>query len=158
MREPIRLSFCSTLAASAAEVWRIVGTLDGVNAELGPWLRMTTPDGVASMHLEAAPTGVPLFSSWVMLRGVPLDRHAFSLDAVLPGEGFRERSTSWLEASWLHERHVRPAGEGACTVEDVLAFVPRVALLRPLLRRIVSATFRHRHRQLQRRFGMAPTR
>lgn len=158
MREALVLSFASALAAPAPEVWRVVGTMAGVNAELGPWFRMTTPDGASRLRLEDAPIGVPLFSSWVLLRGVPVDRHALTLEQVLPGERFREHSTSWLEASWIHERHVRAAGEDTCTVEDRLAFVPRLALLRPLVRRIVAATFRHRHRQLRRRFGTAASR
>jgi hypothetical protein len=157
MREEIRLSVRSVLATAASEVWSVVGTMAGVNAELGPWFRMTTPDGASSLHLEHARTGVPLFSSWLLLRGIPVDRHALALEEVFPGAGFREHSTSWLEASWVHERRVRPAGEGACTVEDHLAFVPRVAILRPLVRRIVAATFHHRHRQLRRRFGTAPS-
>ncbi len=158
MREEIRLSFLSVLATAARDVWSVVGTMAGVNAELGPWFRMTTPDAASRLRLEDAPIGVPLFSSWVLLRGVPVDRHALMLEQVVPGEGFREHSTSWLEASWIHERHVRAAGEDACTVEDHLAFVPRLALVRPLVRRIVAATFRHRHRQLRRRFGTAATR
>lgn len=158
MREEIRLSFLSVLATAAPEVWSVVGTMDGVNAELGPWFRMTTPVGASSLHLDGAPTGLRLFSSWLLLRGIPVDRHALALEEVFPGEGFREHSTSWLEASWIHERHVRAVGEDACTVEDHLAFVPRLALVRPLVRRIVAATFHHRHRQLRRRFGVALTR
>src|SRR5207248_1132237 len=43
MRASYTLTFTSNLDAPVASVWEVVGTMPGVNAELAPWLRMTTP-------------------------------------------------------------------------------------------------------------------
>jgi hypothetical protein len=148
------LSFTSELAAPAAQVWKVVGTMQGVNAELGPWLSMTAPRDARGLRIEDAPTGEPLFASWVLLRGVlPIDRHYFELAEVTRGSGFVERSTSWSERRWEHRRHVEARGEGACSLTDQLEFTPRIPLSGPILERVIAATFRHRHRQLRARFG-----
>ena len=147
------LELRSELAASADAIWHTVGTMAGVNAELGPWVHMTTPAHAAALRLEDAPLGQPLFASWVLLCGIPIDRHSFLLERVDAPRGFRERSTSWLEASWEHERLLEPAGADACVVTDRLVFRPRLALLGPLVARVIALVFRHRHRQLRRRFG-----
>lgn len=36
-------TFSSVLQAPTERIWERVSTLSGVNAELGPWLRMTGP-------------------------------------------------------------------------------------------------------------------
>jgi ligand-binding SRPBCC domain-containing protein len=54
---------------------------------------------------------------------------------------------------WEHERTLEPYGEGGCRVRDRLSFEPRLPGMGGLLERIVSATFRHRHRRLRGRFG-----
>lgn len=149
------LSFESELSAPAADVWRVVGTMEGVNAELGPWLRMTTPPAARNLRIEDAPVGEPLFASWILLAGIPIDRHLLKLTSVEPGRGFHEGSTSWLQARWVHVRTVSPTGDGACTLADRLEITPRLRALGPVVERIVGAVFRHRHRQLRRRFGAA---
>lgn len=147
-------SFASELDAPLAAVWEVVGTMRGVNAELGPWLFMTSPAAASTLRLDDAPVGVPLFESWLLLGHVlPIDRHAFKLEAVTPGRGFVERSTSWTERSWEHRRHLEPLGDARCVVEDRLTFTPRVSLVAPVLARVIRAVFEHRHRQLRRRFG-----
>ena len=98
---PRHLRFESHLASSAPAVWNEVGTIRGVNAELGPWLRMTAPREVADLRIEDAPLDRVLFSSWVLLAGLPIDRHHLRLERVEPGRGFYERSTSWSERAWM---------------------------------------------------------
>jgi hypothetical protein len=138
----VTLRFESRLAASAAVVWVGVSTMRGVNAELMPLLRMTAPvDRVE-------------FASWVLLGGfLPIDRHYLRLERVLPGAGFDERSTSWSQRVWIHRRRVSSSGAGAC-VADELEFEPGVKLLTPVLRAIVAAIFRHRHRRLRTLFAV----
>lgn len=150
-----QLEYTSDLGATPAEVWARVACMAGVNAELAPWLRMTTPAGVADLRLEQAPLGVPLFSSCVMFLGlVPVDVHRFQLLEVRADDGFVEQSTSWTERRWRHERTLEPLdGGGGCRLRDRLTFTPRLALMAPLLVPIVDATFRHRHAQLRRTFG-----
>jgi ligand-binding SRPBCC domain-containing protein len=148
------LSFASELAAPVAHVWDVVGTMNGVNAELGPWLSMTAPPEARDLRIEDAPIGEPLFASWVLLRGLlPIDRHYFKLTEVRHGRGFVENSTSWTERNWEHRRHVEARGEDACVLTDRLTFTPRIAASGPLLERVIGAVFRHRHRVLRERFG-----
>lgn len=57
------LAFTSELEASVASVWELVGTMNGVNAELRPWLRMTAPPEASDRWIEDAPLGRPMFAS-----------------------------------------------------------------------------------------------
>ena len=45
----IELRFQSRLAASASDVWAVVSTMDGVNDELRPFVRMTHPPHLRSL-------------------------------------------------------------------------------------------------------------
>lgn len=154
----IRLSFDTHLRAPAADVWAVVSTMDGVNAELRPFVRMTHPahlQSLADADDDLSP-GEVVFQSWLLAFGfLPIDRHALGLERIYEGEGFDEESTSWLQRRWRHERRVMPDPTGGCTVTDELTAEPRLALLAPVLRLVVSALFRHRHRKLARRFGSA---
>ena len=149
------LTFTSRLARPASEVWNVVGTMRGVNAELGPWLRMTVPAEADKLRIEDAEVGKELFASWVLFLGVPIDRHYLKLERVDRGRGFTEKSHSWTESRWVHERTVVPAGRDACVVTDRLELTPRLRALTPLLVRVVTAVFQHRHRRLRKRFGEA---
>ena len=150
----VRLSFRTRVTSPASEVWAVVSTMDGVNAELRPLMRMTHPAHLSSLaDVEIAP-GEVVAHSWLLAFGfLPIDRHALGLERVYDGEGFDEESTSWLQRRWRHERRILDHGDGTSTVTDDLTAEPRLSLLAPVLRRIVSALFRHRHRQLARRFG-----
>jgi hypothetical protein len=148
------LSFTSELDASMATVWEVVGTMKGVNAELGPWLSMTAPPEASNLRIEDAPVGQPLFASWVLLgRVLPIDRHSCMLAQVEPGRGFVEDSTSWSQRRWEHRRHLDARGEDGCTLTDRLTFTPRLSMSGPILVRVIGAIFRHRHRLLRERFG-----
>lgn len=152
-RREIDLSFTSALAAAVDEVWAVVTTMDGVNAELRPWIRMTHPSGLDRLDAVDVEPGEPLFASWLLLGGVlPIDRHRLALERVVE-HGFDEDSTSLLQRRWRHERRVDALPGGGCRLTDHLVVVPRVGLVRPVVERIVSAVFRHRHRRLVARFG-----
>jgi len=142
----------SSLMASRHEVWSVVSTMKGVNAELGPWRRMTYP-GEHSSLADSVP-GRTAFRSWVLLLGlVPLDRHTFVFDRVDDDHGFIEESTSWMQRRWRHERELIDHVDGGCVVMDRLLFEPRFALSRLILVGGVRRAFNHRHRRLERRFG-----
>lgn len=152
-RSPIDLTFTSELDSSAEAVWSVVATMEGVNAELGPWVRMTYPRGLGRIDEVDVVPGTPLFASWLLLAGiVPIDRHRLTLERVVD-HGFDEDSTSWLQRRWRHERRVEERPGGGCVVTDRLLVEPRVGPAAPLVRRIVAAVFAHRHRRLRRRFG-----
>lgn len=148
----LRLQFVSRLAADAATVWTHATTMEGVNHELMPFVRMSVPGQHAGLSIAHAPVGELLFHSWLLAFGVlPFDRHSLRLAAVGPGMRFDEDSHTWLQRRWRHHRRVEPVA-GGCVLTDELEIQPRAA---PALvvRWIVSALFAHRHRRLSRRFG-----
>jgi hypothetical protein len=126
---------------------------EGINAELGPLLRMTVPRGAESLDLDTVEPG-PLGRSWILLFGlVPIDYDEIGLERIDRGRGFLERSRMLSQRLWEHERTIEPGGDGACTIVDRVAWEPRLPLPGGLLRPLFRAFFRHRHRQLQRHFG-----
>src|SRR3546814_1583374 len=97
--------FSTRLGADAADVWALVSTMDGVNAELRPLLRMTHPPHLRSLTDATWEPGEVIHQSWLLAGGIlPIDRHGLALERVLPGEGFDEESSSWLQRRWRHER------------------------------------------------------
>ncbi|WCO68118.1 hypothetical protein PO878_05195 [Iamia majanohamensis] len=148
----------SSLAAGLEDVAAAASTLDGVNAELAPWVRMTGGRGLGDLRTraEAHPPGTVLLRCWMLALGVvPFDRHALALARIVDTDdeqGFDERSTSWLQGCWHHDRRIRRDGDG-CTVTDHVRAEPRLALAAPAVRVVVGALFAHRHRSLRRRFG-----
>jgi hypothetical protein len=142
----------SSLRATPEAVWERAMSAEGINAELGPLLRMTTPRGLESLDLQALGPG-PLGRSWLLLFGViPIDYDEIGLERIEPGRGFLERSRMLSQRLWEHERTIEPGGEGT-TIVDRLAWEPRLPLPGRLLAPLIAAVFRHRHRQLQRHFG-----
>ncbi len=147
----VTITRTSVLPIDRAALWEVVGTMDGVNAELMPLIRMTSPKEARGFRIEDAPLGQVAFKSWLLLGGLlPVDLHALRLFEVHPGHGFVESSTSWLQSLWRHERTLQDTPEG-CRITDTVTFVPRLGLAAPLTRLIVGAVFSHRHRRLQNR-------
>lgn len=153
MRRRAEIRVASRLGAGTRAVCERMLSEEGINEELGPWMRMTVPRGVESLDLETIQPG-RLGRSWVLLFGViPFDYDDIGLERIDPERGFLERSTMLSQRLWEHERTVEPVGEEACTIVDRVAWEPRLPLPGHLLRPLFRATFRHRHRQLRRRFG-----
>lgn len=143
----------SLLTASPSTVWDQVSTMRGVNEELAPWLSMSYPAGADLLQWTAAMAGTPLFTSTLRVFGVlPYDRHALRLTRLVPGEGFLEESTSWTMSTWRHERTLE-AVTGGTEITDRVTFEPRAPGIAPIVERLVTAVFRHRHEVLRRRFG-----
>jgi hypothetical protein len=66
-RKTVELDFRSDLTHPTEAVWATISTLAGVNAELGPYVRMTHPRSMPSIaDVEIVP-GELLFRSWVLL-------------------------------------------------------------------------------------------
>ena len=151
----VSLEFSSKLPAARADVWSEVSTMRGVNYELGPWIKMSHPAEAESLaDLDLLEPGAVLFHSWLLFLGVvPFDRHALALVEVIDCEGFVEESTSWLQRRWRHERRLTSPSPDTCVVTDRLIVEPRIGFVTPIVRRIVGATFRHRHRRLRARFA-----
>lgn len=149
----VRLSFASDLAAAPDRVWQRLSTMRGVNHELMPLLRMTHPAQATDLASPLLKPGETAFASWLLLFGVlPIDRHFLMIERLYTGAGFDERSWSWLQREWVHRRRVL-AIAGGTRVIDELEFTPRIGLFAPLLRPVIRAVFRHRHRRLAETFG-----
>lgn len=147
-----RFSRASDLGV-AVDVMLATLTLNGVNAELSPLVRMTAPAAFAQRPLQEWPERQHLFNSWILLFGLlPVDRHAFYLHAVMPGKGFVETSSSTLNALWQHERTIIPLAAG-CRVTDIVEYRCRLPLLGYLLKPLYKLVFWRRHRYLRSRYG-----
>jgi len=151
----VTLERSTPLRASAADVWRHATSIDGINRELAPWLRMTAPAAAHGLALDdaGATLGTPLFTSVVLLGGVlPIERMKVTLTELEPGHRFVERSPMLAVRAWRHERIIAPHTAG-CLVTDRVSFTPPLALLALPLRIAIGAFFAHRHRQLGRLFN-----
>lgn len=146
-------SISSNLAASAEEVWEHATSMDGVNYELGPLVRMSVPRRARGLSLEDAPIGEVAFRSVILAGSIlPVDRHSLTLVEVGPERRFLERSSSLVQRSWEHERTVEEAGDG-CLITDRLLIEPRLRRMAPLAGAIARHVFEHRHERLRERFG-----
>lgn len=128
--------------------------MSAVNAELRPLVRMTSPAHWVRCPLHQWTPGDVLFRSVVLLFGVlPVDVHSLRLESIDPrGHGFLERSHSWWNRQWQHER-TTTATEAGCLVKDSVTVEGRVPLATALLMPVYRWVFRHRHRRLQALYG-----
>jgi ligand-binding SRPBCC domain-containing protein len=152
----------SVVGASRDQVWQVVTTAEGINDELWPVLRMTTPRGLGSLDLDSVEPGTRLGRSVLLLGGVlPVDYDDLGIAEIEPGHRFLERSTMLSMRSWRHERVLEDV-DGGCRITDALTLEPRLALALGLApdfaAGVVGLLFSHRHRRLTRRFGPAQTR
>jgi hypothetical protein len=139
----------SVVAASPQAVWDRVASFDGVNYELGPFLRMTAPRDVRVLDASAVPLGRKWFRSWVLLLGlVPVDYDDLCVMELDEGRRFLERSSMLSMRVWQHERVIEPEGDGS-RVTDRLTFETRGPTPHGLARAVVRFLFRHRHKRLR---------
>lgn len=154
MPRDVEFEISTALDAGCEEVWRVVSTMDGVNAELHPFVHMTTHEHHQDLPEVVVP-GRVIFRSWLLLFGVvPFDRHALALTEVNEGRGFVEESSSWQQRRWRHERRLAPDAAGGCVVTDHLVVEPRLTIARGIVGAFVRRLFAHRHRRLRKRFGV----
>jgi ligand-binding SRPBCC domain-containing protein len=142
----------SELAIPPERLWRHAVHPDGVNAELGPLLRMTFPHGTTDLTAGWSP-GRRRFRSHVLLFGLlPVEYDDLAFESVEPGRGFLERSRMLTQSEWVHERRLRPIDSGTL-LTDRIDFTPRLRWLAPISLVVFRSVFRHRHRRLRRLFA-----
>lgn len=154
MTEDISLRFESKLRADRQEVWRWITSIEGIQAEMRPYLRMTAPEGVRSLNdLDISP-GIPMFRSRVFLFGfIPFGHSDMTLVEIEQGHGFVEQSPMGSMEKWRHERWIKPApGDARCVLlVDELTFRPRFA--QRLVGWFIRRLFEQRHKVLRAALG-----
>jgi hypothetical protein len=145
----------SELPVRREQVWARIVTIEGINDELRPWMRMTAPRGM-SLDPAAIPLGRRWFRSWILLFGlIPFDYDDLCVERIDQPSGFLERSRMLSASVWEHERTLDELPGGRTRLSDRVSFIPRVAHGAPVHRRVIAATFAHRHRRLRRFFAAA---
>lgn len=153
MKRRAEFELTTELACDAGTAWARMTTMEGINDEFRPLLKMTAPAAVREAGLSAVVPGERICRSWLLLFGViPVDYDDLVLESIGPGTEFHERSTMLTQRLWHHDRVVRDTDQG-CTVTDHVAWESRLPIPGALQRPIFKFVFRYRHRRLQRRFG-----
>ncbi len=143
---------CLVRNKTLTEVWQRVESWEGVNAELGPWIKMTAPDRFPTVSTIPA-DGVSHFTSYFLLLGVlPIDAHRLAMLVVDPPNTFHEQSSNLMISRWTHIRRLQETDEGV-QVTDYCEIQPRLRLTGRLLHAVYLQVFRRRHRRLVRFFA-----
>ena len=142
----LTLSFETRTSASPAEAWAWITSVEGILNEMSPLLRMTVPNGIASLTDLEITAGKPLFRSRLLLFGfVPIGHTDLTIEAIFERQGFVEQSPMTAMSLWRHERRIIAQDSGS-TIIDALNFAP--SFLPGITRFFVNYCFRHRHKQL----------
>lgn len=139
----------SELRAPVGAVWDGISTLNGVNLEMAPWLRMSAPAG---LDLKDAATADILTLDLHGPGGVPLGTYPLELVRIVEGEGFLERTQMLPFLLWQHERMLVPLEDGGTRVVDELGWSWRAHRLDRPFALGVLRFFEHRHRRLRAQF------
>lgn len=154
MSRDVSLRFESRLHASRERVWERVASVDGILAEMRPFLRMTTPSGLRSLDEIDVTPGEPMFRSRLLLFGfIPFGHSDMTLLEIDPGRGFVEQSPMGSMEMWRHVRRIEPSPghSEAVVLVDELTFRPRFA--RGIVSWFIQRLFEHRHKVLRAAFG-----
>lgn len=145
----------TVIAAKTPDVWARITTLEGINDELKPVMRMLMPQRHRRLTIETLPAGRPLGRVWILLLGVvPFDYDDMTVAEVEPGKRFLERSSMGSMRRWEHERTITTLADGHTQISDRIGFEPRLGLrlAMPVLAYLIPKFFEHRHRRLRAHF------
>lgn len=122
-------------------------SMSGVNFELSPLVRMTSPRRYSDMSILEWPKNQQVFTSVLLLFGViPIDYHKF-IFVALEQDGFEERSSTLMNKEWRHKRVIVASG-GTSLVIDNVSYKPRLPFVGLLMKSIYKFIFEHRHKRL----------
>lgn len=148
------LTFSTPLNAPQQVVWEWATSVQGIQNEMMPLMKMTMPKSVTSLS-EVEPTlNEPLFRSWILLLGIiPVDYSYVTLIEYESGQSFVEESRMGQFRLWRHARRVDvcETNPDACVIHDTLTFQPKCLIAINIW--MVNTLFKHRHRQLKKRFN-----
>ncbi|MET9200512.1 hypothetical protein [Gordonia sp. NPDC003585] len=151
-----RVGQTSVLNVPSETAWERVASMDGINAELMPYMKMVLPRRHRGKTIADIEIGEPVGKVWLLYGGVlPLDYDDLRIVELTPGVGFREESSMVTMKTWTHTRRLTALDDSRTEVSDVLEFRPRLLLrpLTPYLVWFVGHLFRHRHRRLAAHFA-----
>lgn len=127
-------------------------TMDGVNFELGPWLKMTAPPEWQARSFPEWPENQVLFSSKILLLGfIPFDSHWFKFESVGP-RGFSEQSSNIMNRVWAHQRSITTTESGTL-VRDEVRYQSKISFVGALFLPIYKLVFANRHRRLKSKYA-----
>lgn len=141
-------------------VWDCVTTQEGINAETGPYLKMTMPRQFKGQSIADVAPGTHIGKSFLLLFGIlPIGVDDITITRIEPGRLFREESAMTGMRIWVHHRTLKPVGNKTI-VTDEISLAPQAPLgLIPgwgrLITWVLSAFFAHRHRNLNRRLSVS---
>jgi len=137
------------------QVWDSITTQEGINLEMGPYLKMTMPRRFRGKSIADVTPGTRIGKSFLLLFGIiPFGYDDITITSIEPRRMFREESVMTGMRIWVHHRTLEPKGDKT-VLSDEITLAPQAPMgLIPgwgaLLRRILSAFFSHRHRRLSR--------
>ncbi len=147
----VRVKFESKVPRTPGELWNWSTSVRGVDAEMGPILKLEFPKGMTGVPQDGNSLGKPLGNCKFLLFGlVPVDLSRLTFVEMEPGRRFVEQSPLLSMKEWRHERLIDPAGDGTRVV-DTVEFTPRFATR--VVAWFISKFFEHRHAVLRRQFG-----
>ena len=150
----IKLSFKSEIKVEKEDLVKHSFSMEGVNFELFPWIRLTYPKGSYLFKKNIKPPGQFLFRSLTLFLGiVPIDLHSFYFYSLDFDGHFVEMSNSLVFKQWNHTRIISSI-DGGSLLEDYLEFSPRLVLFRKLVKFLINRVFLHRHNKIKKKFGV----
>lgn len=141
----------SEIDAPSDKVWAIVTSQEGINHEMGPYIKMTMPKAFHGKSIADVAPGTHVGKSFLLLFGVvPFGFDDITVAQIEPGRMFREESAMTGMRTWVHHRTLEPKGEKT-VLSDAVTLAPHLPVpgLGRLLGTVLSAFFAHRHRRLQ---------
>jgi ligand-binding SRPBCC domain-containing protein len=146
----VRVTFESRVPATPKALWNWSTSVHGVDAEMGPILKLDFPKGMTEIPQDGNSLGKPLGNCKFLLFGLlPVDLSRLTFVEIEPGRRFVEQSPLLSMKSWRHERVIAPGLDGTHVV-DKLEFTPRFAT--GIVKWFIAQFFKHRHAVLRRQF------
>jgi len=144
----------SLLSIERNFLWKDIWSFKGINSELSPLIRVSTPDiPLEETAIKDIPLDQHIFTSCVFLfKVIPIDVHYFKIKAIVENVRFEESSSSLLMKTWNHTRILEVKNEKTL-LTDKIFFQHRIGLLERVTYPIYKRIFIHRHQYLQSKYN-----